>query len=65
MDGAVVDVDDELAILPVRVFVSADQKLQSEIVRGCDRRRHAAATDVDDRHAGGHVANEFAESGWT
>ena len=27
MDGAVVGVDDELAIRPVRIFVSADQQL--------------------------------------
>jgi hypothetical protein len=33
MDGAVVGVDDELAIVPVRVFVSADQKLQGEAGR--------------------------------
>jgi hypothetical protein len=31
MNGAVVGVDDELAIQPVRVFVSADQKLQGEL----------------------------------
>ena len=31
MDGAVVGVDDELAVGPVRVFVSADQKLQGEL----------------------------------
>ena len=31
MDGAVVGVDDELAVEPVRVFVSADQKLQGEL----------------------------------
>jgi hypothetical protein len=31
MDGAVVGVDDEFAVEPVRVFVSADQKLQGEM----------------------------------
>ena len=31
MDGAVVGVDDELAVGPVRIFVSADQKLQGEL----------------------------------
>jgi len=31
MDGAVVGVNDEFAIVPVRVFVSADQKLQGEM----------------------------------
>jgi hypothetical protein len=31
MDGAVVGVDDELAARPVRIFVSADQKLQGEL----------------------------------
>ena len=31
MDGAVVGVDDELAIGPLGVFVSADQKLQGEL----------------------------------
>jgi hypothetical protein len=31
MDGAVVGVDDEFAIVPVRVFVSADQKFQGEM----------------------------------
>lgn len=31
MDGAVVGVDDELAIGPLGVFVSADQKFQSEL----------------------------------
>ncbi len=31
MDGAVVGVDDEFAIVPVRVVVSADQKLQGEM----------------------------------
>ena len=31
MDGAVVGVDDELAVEPVRIFVSADQKLQGEL----------------------------------
>jgi len=31
MDGAVVGVDDEFAVGPVGVFVSADQKLQGEM----------------------------------
>ena len=31
MDGAVVGVDDEFAVGPVRIFVSADQKLQGEL----------------------------------
>lgn len=31
MDGAVVGVDDELAIVPIRIFVSADQKFQGEM----------------------------------
>jgi len=31
MDGAVVGVDDEFAVGPVRVFVSADQKFQGEV----------------------------------
>jgi hypothetical protein len=31
MDGAVVGVDDELAVRPLGVFVSADQKLQGEL----------------------------------
>jgi hypothetical protein len=31
MDGAVVGVDDEFAIVPVGVFVSADQKFQGEM----------------------------------
>ena len=31
MDGAVVSVDDELAVGPVRIFVSADQKFQGEL----------------------------------
>ena len=31
MNRAVVGVDDELAVGPVRIFVSADQKLQGEM----------------------------------
>ena len=31
MDGAVVGVDDELAIVPIRMFVSANQKFQGEL----------------------------------
>ncbi len=31
MDVAVVGVDDELAVEPVRVLMSADQKLQGEL----------------------------------
>ena len=31
MNGAVVGVDDELAIVPVRIFVSADQKFECEM----------------------------------
>lgn len=31
MDGAVVSVDDELTIMPLRIFVSTDQKLQCEL----------------------------------
>ena len=31
MDGAVVGVDDEFAVGPIGVFVSADQKLQGEM----------------------------------
>jgi hypothetical protein len=31
MNRAVVGVDDELAVGPVRIFVSADQKLQGEL----------------------------------
>src|SRR4051794_15754530 len=31
MNGAVVGVNDELAVEPVRIFVSADQKLQCEL----------------------------------
>lgn len=30
MDGAVVDVDDEIAVGPVRVFASADQEFEGE-----------------------------------
>jgi hypothetical protein len=49
MDGSVVGIDDELAVEPVRVFVSADQKLQGELLRGCDRRRLG---DRDRRESG-------------
>ncbi len=31
MDGAVVGVDDELAIMPVGIFVSADQEFEGEL----------------------------------
>ena len=31
MNRAVVGVDDEFAIVPIRIFVSADQKLQGEM----------------------------------
>ena len=34
MNGAVVGVDDELAVRPLGVFVSADQKLQGELFGG-------------------------------
>ena len=34
MDGAVVGGDDEVTVRPLRIFVSADQKFENEIVSG-------------------------------
>lgn len=34
MDGAVVSGYDEVAIMPIRIFVSADQQFQGELFEG-------------------------------